>query len=473
MKHRRPSKQERQSRMTLTLTLSGCVFVVTLVTLLIIGAALLIVDRTGQLGKWMEHSSILSFFLIIAAISLVGGTLMALLLGTFPLRSVSEMTQGLHRLASGDYDVRIEPKGIMATIAPLRDMVESFNATASELAGTEMLRSDFINNFSHEFKTPIVSIAGFASLLRQGDLTRAEQLEYLDIIESESKRLADMATNVLNMTKVENQAILTDVSTFNLSEQLRTCVLLLERKWEKKNLEMNLDLEEYTVSGNQELLRQVWVNLLDNAIKFSPECQTVEVSALETENDVTVSICNTGSYIPPEQQEAIFRKFYQADRSHNSEGNGIGLAVVKRVVELRELVHADLTAATKGFAKLVDELEATCALEELAATGPVESQFCENYLARLLLPLTEDDGDIRVLRVPDALYFAQYELCNLYTQAGDLEALLPQAQSLRTPSHRPPPDRAGGPDKSRSPAAASEAREDRLLPPPARARRRA
>lgn len=308
MKRRKPSKQERQSRMTLTLTLSGCVFVVTLVTLLIIGAALLIVDRTGQLGKWMEHSSILSFFLIIAAISLVGGTLMALLLGTFPLRSVSEMTQGLHRLASGDYDVRIEPKGLMATIAPLRDMVESFNATASELAGTEMLRSDFINNFSHEFKTPIVSIAGFASLLRQGDLTRAEQLEYLDIIESESKRLADMATNVLNMTKVENQAILTDVSTFNLSEQLRTCVLLLERKWEKKNLEMNLDLEEYTVSGNQELLRQVWVNLLDNAIKFSPECQTVEVSALETENDVTVSICNTGSYIPPEQQEAIFRQ---------------------------------------------------------------------------------------------------------------------------------------------------------------------
>lgn len=234
MKHRRPSKQERQSRMALTLTLSGCVFVVTLVTLLIIGATLLIVDRTGQLGKWMEHSSILSFFLIIAAISLVGGTLMALLLGTFPLRPVSEMTQGLHRLASGDYDVRIEPKGIIATIAPLRDMVESFNATASELAGTEMLRSDFINNFSHEFKTPIVSIAGFASLLRQGDLTRAEQLEYLDIIESESKRLADMATNVLNMTKVENQAILTDVSTFNLSEQLRTCVLLLERKWEKK-----------------------------------------------------------------------------------------------------------------------------------------------------------------------------------------------------------------------------------------------
>ena len=334
MKHRRPSKQERQSRMALTLTLSGCVFVVTLVTLLIIGTALLIVDRTGQLGKWMEHSSILSFFLIIAAISLVGGTLMALLLGTFPLRSVSEMTQGLHRLASGDYDVRIEPKGIIATIAPLRDMVESFNATASELAGTEMLRSDFINNFSHEFKTPIVSIAGFASLLKQGNLDPKEQAEYLDIIESESKRLSLMATNVLNLTKVENQAILTDVATFNVSEQLRTCVLLLERKWETKGLDMNLELEEHTITGSPELLKQVWVNLLDNAIKFSPEGQTVEISAKEEGSTLAVSISNTGSYIPQEQQTAVFRKFYQADRSHNTEGNGIGLAVVKRVVEL-------------------------------------------------------------------------------------------------------------------------------------------
>lgn len=327
-------KKGKQGRMTLTLILSTCVFLVTLVTLLIIGIALVIVDHVGLLGRWMEHSNLLSFFLIIAAMSLVGGTLMAMFLGAVPLRSITRMTQGLHQLASGDYKARIEPTGILGSIAPIRDMVDSFNATAAELEGTEMLRSDFINNFSHEFKTPIVSIAGFASLLKQGDLTRAEQLEYLDIIESESKRLADMATNVLNMTKVENQAILTDVAPFNLSEQLRTCVLLLERKWEKKNLEMNLELEEHTISGSQELLRQVWVNLLDNAIKFSPEGQTVEISAAEEGNSVAVSICNTSSYIPENQQEAIFRKFYQADRSHNTEGNGIGLAVVKRVVEL-------------------------------------------------------------------------------------------------------------------------------------------
>ena len=327
-------RQPRRGRMTLTLILSGCVFLVILVTVLLIGIALVIADQTGLLGRWMEHASLLRFFLIIAAMSLVCGTLIALFLGSVPLRSMNKMTEGLHRLASGDYKAHIEPKGFLCMIAPVRDMVESFNATAAELEGTEMLRSDFINNFSHEFKTPIVSIAGFAGLLKQGNLSREEQLEYLDIIESESRRLAQMATNVLDMTKVENQTILTDVTTFNLSEQLRTCVLLLERKWETKNLEMNLELEEHMISGNQELLKHVWVNLLDNAIKFSPEGQTVEISAAEEEGRIAVSICNTGSFIPKEQQEAIFRKFYQADRSHNTEGNGIGLAVVKRVVEL-------------------------------------------------------------------------------------------------------------------------------------------
>lgn len=327
-------KEEKKGRMTLTLLLSGSVFLVTLVTLGIIGIVLLAADRLGLLSRWMEAASILSFFGIIALISLIGGTLLTVFLGTFPLRSINRMTEGLHRLASGDYKARIVPGKILGSIRPIREMIDSFNTTAQELEGTEMLRSDFINNFSHEFKTPIVSIAGFAGLLKQGNLDEQEQKEYLNIIESESRRLAYMATNVLNLTKVENQTILTDVSVFNLSEQLRTCVLLLEAKWEQKDLEMNLELEEHTISGNQELLRQVWVNLLDNAIKFSPEGQSVEISAAEEESSVAVSITNTGSYIPQEQQSAIFRKFYQADRSHNTEGNGIGLAVVKRVVEL-------------------------------------------------------------------------------------------------------------------------------------------
>lgn len=343
-------KAEKQGRMTLTLLLSGSVFLVTLVTLGIIGIVLLAVDKLGILAQWMEHASILGFFGIIALISLVGGTLLTFLLGTFPLRSINRMTEGLHRLASGDYKARIVPGKILGSVRPFRDMIDSFNTTAQELEGTEMLRSDFINNFSHEFKTPIVSIAGFAGLLKQGNLSDQEQKEYLNIIESESRRLAYMATNVLNLTKVENQAILTDITTFNLSEQLRKSVLLLEAKWEKKNLEMSLELEEHTITGNQELLSQVWVNLLDNAIKFSPEGQTVEISASEEENSIAVSITNTGSFIPEDQLEAIFRKFYQADHSHNTEGNGIGLAVVKRVVELHGgSIHVESSASFTKF----------------------------------------------------------------------------------------------------------------------------
>jgi signal transduction histidine kinase len=199
-----------------------------------------------------------------------------------------------------------------------------------------MLRSDFINNFSHEFKTPIVSIAGFTKLLRKGNLSQPQKEEYLAIIETESLRLSQMATNVLNLTKVENQTILTDVTEYNLSEQIRSCILLLSEKWEEKEIDYVLDFREYSIHANEELLKQVWINLLGNAVKFSPHGGTIEVRITEQPDTMTVSVMNTGSTIAPEQQAKIFRKFYQADESHAAEGNGIGLAIVKRVVELHE-----------------------------------------------------------------------------------------------------------------------------------------
>ena len=216
----------------------------------------------------------------------------------------------------------------------IQTLTDSFNTLASELENTEMLRSDFINNFSHEFKTPIVSIAGFAKLLKRGNLTETQKAEYLDIIEEESLRLSAMATNVLNLTKVENQSILTDISEYNLSEQLRTCVLLLEAKWERKRLEPELDFDEIQIEGSQELLKEVWINLLDNAVKFAPEGSSILLKAEETPEAVTVTVKNEGPDIPPEAMSRIFNKFYQADESHAAEGNGVGLAIVKRVVDL-------------------------------------------------------------------------------------------------------------------------------------------
>ena len=272
--------------------------------------------------------------LLYAAFSVPVGILVTVIATKFPLKPIRNLIDSMDRLASGDFKTRVNVGPIMKRYPSFVVVSESFNKMAEQLENTEMLRSDFINNFSHEFKTPIVSIAGFAKLLRRGNLPPEEQQEYLKIIEEESMRLSYMATNVLNLTKVENQTILSDISEYNLSEQIRSCILLLENKWGKKDLELQLEFGEHTIRANEEQLKQVWINLLDNAIKFAPEGHTVQVSITEQGNKLTVSVRNTGSEIAPEYQKKIFHKFYQADESHSTQGNGVGLAIVKRITEL-------------------------------------------------------------------------------------------------------------------------------------------
>lgn len=242
----------------------------------------------------------------------------------------------MNRLASGDFKARLSIWKPLKNHPTFAEITDSFNTMAQELENTQMLRSDFINNFSHEFKTPIVSIAGFAKLIRKGNLTDEQKEEYLAIIEEESLRLSAMATNVLALTNIENQTILTDVSTYNLSEQLRSCVLLLEEYWSRRNLSLELEFDEYEISANEELLRQVWINLLDNAIKFSPPTGEVILQITQKESILRVRVTNFGSEIPEDKMDKIWGKFYQADESHASQGNGIGLAIVKYIVELHK-----------------------------------------------------------------------------------------------------------------------------------------
>lgn len=271
---------------------------------------------------------------ILALASIPTGMLLATLVSKFPLKPIRALIDGMDTLASGDFSSRINVGTIMRKYPSYVGVASSFNKMAEQLESTEMLRNDFVNNFSHEFKTPIVSIAGFAKLLKRGDLTEEQKQEYLTAIEEESIRLSVMATNVLNLTKVENQTILSDVKEFNLSEQIRSCILLMERKWAEKGLELNLEFEEYTICGNEELLKQVWINLLDNAIKFAPHGHTIRIDIHHEGDSLRVDIMNTGSSIPPEKQKLIFNKFYQAEESHTTAGNGVGLAIVKRVVGL-------------------------------------------------------------------------------------------------------------------------------------------
>jgi signal transduction histidine kinase len=325
---------ERKQRFSLTSLITVFVFIVLLIAVGFALAAVWTLAEFGVIINLGERSGLILSTVLIGVISIVIGSGLSLLFMKIPLKPINDIINHMNRLAAGDFSTRLKFGNIISDHPTFNEISVSFNKLAEELENTEMLRGDFVNNFSHEFKTPIVSIAGLAKLVSKGNLTEKQREKYLAAIEEESMRLADMATNVLNLTKVENQTILSDITRFNVSEQVRSAVLLLENKWERKNIAFKLDFDEYEIEANEELLKQVWINLLDNAIKFSP-CGSevcVEISAMN--ETLTVDVINTGSEISPENMTKIWNKFYQADESHASEGNGVGLAIVKKIVEL-------------------------------------------------------------------------------------------------------------------------------------------
>ncbi len=333
-KDRPRRKRERPSRMSLTVILAIFVF---LILSLAIGFTALGIYAFTKLGVLVDVEGDLdlqSVLLFMSLSSLIIGGLLAFFGSRLPLKPLNDLIDKMNCLAAGDFRARLKFGNTLSAHPAFREISTSFNTMAEELENTELLRSDFINNFSHEFKTPIVSIAGFAKLLARENLTEEQRATYLRAIEEESMRLSAMATNVLSLTRIENQTILTDVSRFNLSEQIRGAVLLLEAKWTKKQLELSLDFDEHEIEANEELLREVWINLLDNAVKFSPEGGLVAVTVADMGKQITVTVSNEGREIPPEKLSKIFNKFYQTDESHATAGNGVGLAIVKRIVEL-------------------------------------------------------------------------------------------------------------------------------------------
>jgi signal transduction histidine kinase len=260
------------------------------------------------------------------------GTGAAAILTKWLLIPLKEMIDATERIAKGDFKVHIQES--FDKDSDFGSLQRSFNHMAKELDGIEMFRNDFINNFSHEFKTPIVSIQGFAHQLRAGGLTPEEEREYIRIIATESDRLAKMATNILLLSKLENQAIVTEKTEFYLDEQIRTCILLLEKEWAAKDIELNIDLDEVRYCFNEAMLSHVWVNLLGNAIKFTPPRGSVTCTLQATDSQVVFTLSDTGCGMDEFTQKHIFEKFYQGDTSHTGDGNGIGLTVVGRILVL-------------------------------------------------------------------------------------------------------------------------------------------
>ncbi len=262
--------------------------------------------------------------------SIILGTLFSWLVGRSLFSPLNRLIDGMVLLSEGKYHVRLaaEEKGQPQVL------FDRFNALAQELQNIEILRSDFINNFSHEFKTPIVSIKGLVGLMKRRPLTKEKQQEYLSIIEEELTRLSLITTNVLNLSKLENQGIMPSTESYNLSEQLRTCVLLFERQWQEKRLRLSLDFPECTVCANEEMMQQVFVNLLDNAIKFTPDGGELSIEINPITEGLAISFLNEGPEVPPEEREKIFHKFYQLEHNQSRGGNGIGLSIVRRIAEL-------------------------------------------------------------------------------------------------------------------------------------------
>ena len=256
-------------------------------------------------------------------------------------RPVKQIMDALNQVMRGDFSVRIPPVKEFAGETGFNELIPAINKMTAELQGTETLRTDFIANVSHELKTPLAVIGNYATMLQQPDLSEKDRREYARAISHSSRRLAALITNILKLNKLENQQIFPQPQEFDLGEQLCECLLTFEDAWEAKHLEIETDIpDDVRVKSDPELLNLVWNNLISNAVKFTSEGGTVGVCLKEEGDTVTVSVRDTGCGISPETGKHIFEKFYQGDTSHATQGNGLGLALVKRVVDI---LHGEIS----------------------------------------------------------------------------------------------------------------------------------
>jgi len=251
-------------------------------------------------------------------------------------RPTKIITEAAEKIMSGDFSVRIQPMQ-SSGMEGFHQIATAINKMAEELGSVETLRTDFIANVSHEMKTPLAVMQNYGTLLQAPDLSEEKRIEYAKGVTDGSRRMADMMTNILKLNRLENQQIYPQASEFDLGEQLCECLLQYESVWEKANIEIETDIaEDVKVKADAELLSHVWNNLFSNAFKFTPSGGTVKVLLTATDHHAIVKVTDTGCGMTPEVGAHIFEKFYQGDTSHSVQGNGLGLALVKRVIDIMQ-----------------------------------------------------------------------------------------------------------------------------------------
>ena len=306
-----------------------------MITLVIIGELGITAALAGQITEiFHEYFHItlnLPPVLWIFVISLLIGTAVTMFVSRWIIKPINKLGKAMQQVAAGEFDLELHEE---QRFKELEDIYESFNRMTKELKATEILQTDFVSNVSHEFKTPINAIEGYATLL-QGSENEGRELQekYIGKILSNTHRLSNLVGNILLLSKVDNQAIPTKPSTYRLDEQIRQAILQLEPEWEKKEIELDVELERIEYTGNEVLLMHVWNNLIGNAIKFDPQGGMVRIRLWKNDERILCTVEDNGPGIKPGDEAHIFDRFFQSDSSHKEEGNGLGLALVKQIVK--------------------------------------------------------------------------------------------------------------------------------------------
>ena len=325
--------RRRQISVQLKLTLFAFLIIVLSCAITVLGYFVLLVifNRMG-LRELLTVSPLFVAVILLATCALIATLLFAWLSRVY-LRPMQQLIDATKEVKKGNFEVRVYHKD-KRPVTEMEDLVENFNGMVEELGGIEMFRNDFINNFSHEFKTPIVSIRGFAKEMQIEGVSDEQKMEYARIIEAESDRLAKLSSSVLELSRLENQRIVTNRTEFYLDEQIRQTILLFEKEWSERGIEILPELEECVVCFDEEMLALVWNNLISNAIKFTPNGGAVSVRMFLKSQTVTVEVEDNGIGMTEDVRNHIFEKFFQGDPSRGRKGYGVGLAIVRRAVAL-------------------------------------------------------------------------------------------------------------------------------------------
>ena len=261
------------------------------------------------------------------------GVLVTSLLSKFFFDPIKKLRQAMERVAEGDFSVRLEER---SSSKEIMEIYTGFNLMTHELSATEILQTDFVSNVSHELKTPINAIEGYSTLLQDSENLSGDQQEYVEKILFNTRRLSSLAGSILLLSKLENQQIPTNQTDYRLDEQIRQSIVALEGAWVSKDIELDVEMDAVSYLGNEPMMRHVWDNLIGNAIKFSPAGSLITIRLQKERQELVFTVEDQGPGLTEEAQKHLFDKFYQADSSHRQEGNGLGLALVKRILTIEK-----------------------------------------------------------------------------------------------------------------------------------------